>query len=153
MVDESFMLRLLENGLPIHVRRVQPTGDGAPIREWVSGLAGVRCGDTLHGGDSQESDELVVANNSRAVLVHPPGPPRRVLVVQGAPGYEHGFLMRALASDPGLEADAVVRKGQNDRGEETFYVQASPERSGALGMGFPDLGVRCSTMTPSCWPT
>ena len=29
--DESFMLRLLENGLPIHVRRVQPTGDGALV--------------------------------------------------------------------------------------------------------------------------
>ena len=136
--DEPFMLRLLENGLPIHVRRVQPTRDGAPVREGFQ-VSPASDAATLYTVEiPQESDELVAANNSRAVLVHPPGPPRRVLVVQGAPGYEHGFLMRALASDPGLEPDAVVRKGQNDRGEETFYVQASPERSGALGMGFPD---------------
>ena len=57
--------------------------------------------------------------------------------MEGAPGFDHTFLKRALADDPGLEIDAVVRKGQNDDGRDTFYVQADPSRMAALSSGYP----------------
>ena len=60
-----------------------------------------------------------------------------MLFRSGAPGYDHTFLKRALADDPGLEIDAVVRKGQNDDGRDTFYVQAVPSRMAALSSGYP----------------
>jgi uncharacterized membrane protein len=81
--------------------------------------------------------EIAVENNSRSVLVPPQTGKRRLLVMEGAPGYEHTFLKRALADDPGLEIDAVVRKGQNDDGRDTFYVQAVPSRMAALSSGYP----------------
>jgi uncharacterized membrane protein len=60
-----------------------------------------------------------------------------VLLVQGAPGFEHSFLQRAWSSDTGLEVDSVVRKGKNEQGGDTFYVQAGAERGRSLAMGFP----------------
>ena len=43
--------------------------------------------------------ELVPENNTRSVLVQPASRPRRVLLVQGAPGFEHSFLQRAWSGD------------------------------------------------------
>jgi uncharacterized membrane protein len=60
-----------------------------------------------------------------------------VLVLQGAPGFDHSFLTRALARDPSLELDVVVRKGRNESGQYTFFVQAAGDRSAALTNGFP----------------
>jgi uncharacterized membrane protein len=60
-----------------------------------------------------------------------------VLVVEGAPGFEHTFLKRALARDAGIEVDSVVRKGQNEQGRDTFFVQASASRAPALAPGYP----------------
>ena len=60
-----------------------------------------------------------------------------MLIVEGAPGFEHTFLKRALSDDPGLEIDAVVRKGQNDEGRDTFFIQADPSRMAALASGYP----------------
>ena len=40
-------------------------------------------------------------------------------------------------ADPGIAFDAVVRKGQNAQGEQTFYVQGDPERTGTLAAGYP----------------
>ncbi|MCA1561072.1 MAG: hypothetical protein LC804_12665 [Acidobacteria bacterium] len=74
----------------------------------------------------------------RSTLVQAPGRRRRVLLVEGAPGFEHSFLKRALSRDPGVEVDSVVRKGRNDRGRDTFYIQASGSRSAALADGFPN---------------
>ncbi len=71
-----------------------------------------------------DPSELTDGNNKYAVLVRPPGRARRLLLVEGAPGYEHSFVKRAWLRDRGLEVDSVVRKGTNDRGEETYYVQA-----------------------------
>ncbi len=71
------------------------------------------------------------------MLVPPQTGKRRLLVIEGAPGFEHTFLKRALSDDPGLEIDAVVRKGQNDDGRDTFYVQAAPSRMAALSSGYP----------------
>src|SRR5207249_8151474 len=59
------------------------------------------------------------------------------LIVEGAPGFEHSFLRRALTADPGLEVDSVTRKGRNADNKDTFFVQASAGRSAALTAGFP----------------
>ena len=84
------------------------------------------------------ANELVGENNARSVLVPAAGRPRRILLVQGAPGFEHSFLRRAWAGDRGLEIDSVVRKGRDDSGAETFYVQAVQSRANALLGGYPN---------------
>ena len=66
-----------------------------------------------------------------------PGRPRRILFVEGAPGFEHTFLRRAWQLDPSLEIDSVVRKGRDDQGQDTYYVQAASARTAALSTGFP----------------
>jgi uncharacterized membrane protein len=134
---DSVELRLLENGRPRDVRHVRPPADGGPIREvfQVSPAAGAA---TIYTVEIPPfPGELVPENNRRSVLVQPPSRPRRVLLVEGAPGFEHSFLKRALMGDRSLEVDAVVRKGENEQGNDTYYVQAVRSRSGALASGFP----------------
>ena len=46
-------------------------------------------------------------------------------------------MARALAHDRGLDLDTVVRKGKNDNGQDTFFVQAGGGRSSKLTSGFP----------------
>lgn len=130
-------LRVSANGRPIEVRRMTPTAEGAPIHAvfTVSPEPDVPTVYTVQIPET--AGEVAVENNSRSVLVPPQTGKRRLLVVEGAPGYEHTFLKRALADDPGLEIDAVVRKGQNDDGRDTFYVQAAPSRMAALSSGYP----------------
>jgi uncharacterized membrane protein len=130
-------LRLLENGRPLEVRRATPAADGIPVRETfhVTPNAGAPAVYTIE--IPAGAGDLVPENNRRSVLVQPPGRPRRVLLVQGAPGFEHSFLQRAWSSDTGLEVDSVVRKGKNEQGGDTFYVQAGAERGRSLAMGFP----------------
>jgi uncharacterized membrane protein len=130
-------VRMLHNGRVIEVRDVTLPADGAPIQETFTvapdrGAAGV-----FRAEVAEDPRELTAANNHVEVLVPPPGRRRRVLVLEGAPGYEHSFLKRALQLDPSLEIDSVVRKGRNDVGQDTFYVQAVGSRSGALTAGFP----------------
>ena len=130
-------LRLLANGQPIDSRLVTPAASGSPIHE-VFLAAPDRAGPTLLTVEiPPENGEAVSENNRRSVLVSPPGRARRLLLVEGAPGFEHSFIKRALAKDPSLEFDAAVRKGQNDRGQDTFYLQATPARGAALASGFP----------------
>lgn len=86
---------------------------------------------------ARESGDLVPENNTRSVLVQPPARKRRILLIEGAPGFEHSFLKRALAGDRGIEFDSVVRKGVNEQGADTFYIQAARARSDALTSGFP----------------
>jgi uncharacterized membrane protein len=130
-------LRLSENGRPVDVRRVPPPADGAPIRE-VFQVSPSRGAPTVYTVTTPGvAGELVPENNSRSVLVQPPARPRRVLLVEGAPGFEHSFLKRAWASDPGLEIDSVVRKGTNEQGADTFYIQAGRARSDSLTTGYP----------------
>ncbi|MBM3809214.1 MAG: VWA domain-containing protein [Acidimicrobiia bacterium] len=134
---EPVELRISANGRPIEVRRVTPAADGAPVHAvftvspepQVATVYSVQMPDT--------PGEVAVENNTRSVLVPPQTGRRRLLVVEGAPGYEHTFLKRALSGDPGLDVDAVVRKGQNDDGRDTFYVQAGPSRMAALSSGYP----------------
>jgi hypothetical protein len=129
-------LRLLENGRVIDVRRAAPAGEGTPVREvfQVSPGAGAPTIYTIE--TPVASGELVPENNKRSVLVQPPSRPRRVLMVEGAPGYEHSFLKRTWAADRGLELDSVVRKGKDERGGDTFYIQAAKDRAGSLTTGF-----------------
>jgi uncharacterized membrane protein len=134
---EPVEVRISANGRPLEVRRLTPTADGAPVHTvfTVSPEPGVPTVYTAQIPDAQ--GEVASENNSRSVLVPPQTGRRRLLVVEGAPGYEHTFLKRALSDDPGLDVDAVVRKGQNDDGRDTFYVQADPSRMAALSTGYP----------------
>ena len=66
-----------------------------------------------------------------------PGRRRAVLMIEGAPGFEHSFIKRALAADPGLELDSVVRKGRDTTGAATYFVQAAEARAPRLASGFP----------------
>ncbi len=130
-------IRLLENGRPLEVRRVTPAEDGTPISATFNVAPG-KAAATLYTIEiPATAGELVPENNSRSVLVQPPSRARRVLLVQGAPGFEHSFLRRAWSGDTGLEVDAVVRKGKNEQGSDTFYIQASSARGAALVTGYP----------------
>jgi uncharacterized membrane protein len=130
-------LRLLENGRPIGVAHLTPAGKDAPVHHVfrASPPAGAA---TIYTVEIPASaGDPVPENNTRSVLVQGPSRPRRVLLVEGAPGFEHSFLKRAWAGDRGLEVDAVVRKGTDEGGAGTFYVQAARSRSDALVSGFP----------------
>jgi uncharacterized membrane protein len=134
---EPIALQLLENGRPIEVRRVAPVADGVPVRA-VFQVAPPRGQPTVYTVDVPvTAGELVPENNTRSVLVQPPSRVRHVLFVEGAPGFEHSFLKRAWAGDPGLDVDSIVRKGRNEQGADTFYIQASQSRTGSLTGGYP----------------
>ena len=134
---EPVEVRLSANGRPLEVRRLTPSVDGAPVHAvfTVSPEPNVP---TVYTVQIPEAPgEIAPENNTRSVLVPPQTGRRRLLVVEGAPGYEHTFLKRALLDDPGLDVDAVVRKGQDDDGRDTFYVQAAPSRMAPLSTGYP----------------
>jgi uncharacterized membrane protein len=129
--------RVAANGRPIEVRKVPAGGDGSPVHT-VFTVSPDADGPTVYTVELPVAPgELVAENNTRSVLVEAPGRKRRLLVLEGGPGYEHTFLKRALARDTGLEIDAVVRKGQSDDGRPTYFVQAAQSRAEALAGGFP----------------
>jgi uncharacterized membrane protein len=135
--EEPVELRVSANGRPLESRRVAPSSDGAPLHQ-VFTVSPSPDAPTVYTVEIPAvPGELSAANNARSVLVPAQTGRRRILIFEGAPGYEHTFLKRALASDPGLDVDAVVRKGLNDEGRETFYVQAAPSRMAALSAGYP----------------
>lgn len=134
---DPFDVRVLEDGRVTRVVTVTPPGDGAVTRTVVPVSPG-RESATLYTVEIPvDESELVPANNVRSVLVPPPARPRRVLLVEGGPGYEHSFLKRVLRADPGVVVDAVIDKGRNDLGERTFYVQGAAGRAEALAGGYP----------------
>lgn len=134
---EPFTLRLLANGQLQDSRRVTPTSDAAPVGETFTVSPDLNRPTIYTAELSGEAADTITENDTRSVLVSPAGRKRRVLVLAGAPGYEHSFLLRALSSDSGLEVDSVVRKGKNDAGVDTFLVQAFSGRVQALVNGFP----------------
>ena len=81
--------------------------------------------------------ETIAENNVRTMLLSPAARKRRLLVLGGAPGYEHSFLVRALTQDPSFEIDSIVRKGKDDSGRDTFLIQAGGNRGSTLTSGFP----------------
>ncbi len=130
-------LRVLENGRAVHVRRVSPPDDGTPLTAQFR-VSPRQDAASLYVVELQSAPgELTTENNRASVLVRPPGRPRRILLVEGAPGFEHSFIKRAWQQDRGLEVDSIVRKGRNERDEETYYVQAIPARAGMLATGYP----------------
>jgi uncharacterized membrane protein len=132
-----FDIRVLENGKPIDVRRVTPAGDGSPVRA-IFTVAPPRDTAAVYTVEiPSAAGELVGENNRRSVLVEPPGPRRRILMIEGAPGFEHAFIKRALTTDSGIELDSVVRKGRDARGDATYFVQADGARAPRLATGFP----------------
>jgi uncharacterized membrane protein len=134
---EPVELRVSANGRPVDTRRITPSADGAPVHA-VFTVSPEPDVPTVYSVEiPAAADELAAENNVRSVLVPPQTGKRKLLILEGAPGYEHTFLKRALAQDPGLMVDAVVRKGQNDDGRDTFYVQADPSRMAALSSGYP----------------
>jgi uncharacterized membrane protein len=132
-----FQIRVLANGRLLESRSVAPAADGSPI-ETVFTVSPDPLNATVYTAEiAPVPDETIVENNARSVLVRPTGRKRRLLVLEGAPGFEHSFLARALTVDPGLEFDSVVRKGKNENGEGTFLVQAGAGRASGLVSGFP----------------
>ena len=134
---EPVELRVTANGRPVDTRRVTPSSDGAPIHAVFTVSPDPDVATVYSVEIPAAADELAAENNLRSVLVAPQTGRRKVLILEGAPGYEHTCLKRALGQDPGLDVDAVVRKGQNDDGRDTFYVQADPSRMAALSSGYP----------------
>lgn len=131
------VMRLMENGRPIEVRQATPAAEGVPVRATFR-VTPARGAPTIYTIEiPSAAGELVPENNARSVLVQPPSRSSRVLFVEGAPGFEHSFLKRALAADTGLEIDSVVRKGKNEQGADTYYVQAARSRATALAAGYP----------------
>jgi uncharacterized membrane protein len=134
---EPFQLRLLANGRLLDTRRVAPRAEGSPTDEILTVFPDPATPTVYTAEIVSDSGEQISENNRRSVLVSPSGRKRRVLAIEGAPGFEHSFLTRALTRDPSLEVDSVVRKGRNEAGESTFVVQAAGARSAALTSGFP----------------
>src|SRR5204863_5531279 len=117
--------------------RIVPPADGSPIDE-VFTVSPDPVSPTVYSAEiPADGTEPVVENNQRSVLVSPAGRKRRLLVVEGAPGFEHSFMKRAWARDPGFDVDSVTRKGKNADGFDTFLVQAAQNRSSGLTSGFP----------------
>jgi hypothetical protein len=132
-----FSLRLLANGRALETRRVVPSADGSPVDE-VFTVSPDAATPTVYTAEIATTDgELVPENNTRSVLVNPAGRKRRMLVIEGAPGFEHSFMTRAWAGDPSLEVDIVTRKGRNAENQDTFFVQAGAGRAAGLTSGFP----------------
>jgi uncharacterized membrane protein len=132
-----FSLRVLANGQLLDTRRLVPTADGAPIDQTFT-VSPDPLNATVYTAEiPRDEAEPVAENNSRSLLVSPAGRKRRLLLVEGAPGFEHSFMARALAADPGLDVDSVTRKGKNGDGQDTFFVQAGGGRAAGLTLGFP----------------
>ncbi|HVB38687.1 MAG TPA: glutamine amidotransferase, partial [Vicinamibacterales bacterium] len=132
-----FDVRVLANGRPVETRRVVPVGDDVPAQQVFTVSPDAKQPTVYSVEIPADPAEAVTENNRRAVLVPPAGRRRRILFVQGAPGFEHSFLTRALALDAGLDVDIVVRKGQDATGRATYLIQADPSRAPALRAGFP----------------
>jgi uncharacterized membrane protein len=130
-------IRLTANGRLVDSREITPAADGAPVDAAFTVFPDAQTATVYVAAVASADDEAVVDNNERRIVISPPGRRRRVLAVSGAPGYEHTFLLRALARDPALLVDSVVRQGQNDAGQDTFLVQATPDRAPGLSRGFP----------------
>lgn len=134
---EPIALQLAENGKPIEVRRVVPAAEGIPVHT-IFQVSPARGSAAVYSVEVPRlSGELVPENNTRSVLVQPPARQHHVLFIEGSPGFEHSFLKRAWGADPGLDIDSIVRKGKNEQGKDTYYIQASQSRSNALTTGYP----------------
>ena len=132
-----YEIRLLANRAVVETRRVSPSADASPDHVRFTVFPDQARATVYSAEIPAAVDEAVKENNTRSVLVSAAGRKRRVLVVAGAPGFEHSFMTRAWSLDSGLEVDSVVRKGKNTDGRDTFVIQASADRTQTLSNGFP----------------
>ena len=132
-----FELRLLTGGQVLERRRITPAADGSPNDERFVVFPDQQTATVYTVDIPPDKDEAVPENNVRRVLVSPAGRKRRLLVIEGAPGFEHSFMTRAWSADPGLEMDMVIRKGKSANGGNTFSIQAAADRMQTLAEGFP----------------
>jgi uncharacterized membrane protein len=135
--DRRVPLRLLQGTRVVDLRDVDVPADGSPVQQAFTVPVDRTAPAVFKVEVPAVAGELTAGNNVAEVLVPPPGRPRRVLMIEGQPGFEHSFLKRAWHEDPSVTLDAVVRKGRNDGGQDTYYVQAAPGRTAALTSGFP----------------
>ncbi len=134
---EPFVLRLLANGQLVESRRLASAADGTPGDETFP-VAPDPLNATVYTAEvAVDPRESIAENNTRSILLSPATRKRRLLVLGGAPGYEHSFLVRALSQDPSFEIDSIVRKGKDDSGRDTFLIQAGGGRGAGLVTGFP----------------
>ena len=134
---QPFPLRVLANGRLLENRRLVPSADGSPIEQRVTVFPDPQHPTVYTAEIPVEDGEPITENNARSIFVSPAGRKRRLLVIEGAPGFEHTFVRRAWAVDSGLEVDTVVRKGKDLNGSHTFLIQADGSRAPALTSGFP----------------
>src|SRR6185503_8176472 len=93
-----FAMRLLANGQVLETRRIVPTADGSPLDERFS-VSPDPINPTVYTADVPgDPSEAVVENNTRSVLLSPPARKRRLLAIEGAPGFEHSFMTRAWSA-------------------------------------------------------
>lgn len=134
---DPYALRLLANGQLVESRRIASTADGTPGDDTFS-VTPDPLNATVYTADvAVDPRESIAENNTRSLLLSPAARKRRLLVLGGAPGYEHSFLVRALSQDPSFEIDSIVRKGKDDSGRDTFLIQAGGGRGAGLVTGFP----------------
>jgi uncharacterized membrane protein len=134
---QPFPLQVLADGRLLESRRLVPSADGSPMEQRFTVFPDPRQATVYTANIPAGDGEAVTENNVRSVLVSPPGRKRRLLVIEGAPGFEHTFVRRAWTADPSLEVDSVVRKGKDANGSNTFLIQAEGNRAAALASGFP----------------
>jgi uncharacterized membrane protein len=134
---EAYALRLLANGQLVESRRIVPAAEGTPSDETFAVTPDPLNATVYTAEIAADPAERITENNSRTMLLSPAGRKRRLLVLGGSPGYEHSFLVRALAEDPSFEVDSIVRKGKDDSGRDTFLIQAAGNRGAGLISGFP----------------
>lgn len=136
-LDAPFDVRVLQDGQLAHSRTVQPSADGTPLRE-VFRVSPKAEAPTRYTVDVvADPAEATSENNRRSALVPAAGRPRRVLMIEGGPGFEHTFVKRALELDRQIHVDSVTRKGENAQGAPSYLIQADPDRGPGLANGFP----------------
>ena len=130
-------IRLSENGRPLETRQAAPAAPGAPVHEVFTVSPSPDTATVYAVEISADSGELVTENNIRRVLVPPQGRRRRVLVVEGAPGFEHTFLKRALARDPPSKWIRSSARAATTRAAIHSSSRPRRGRSAALASGYP----------------
>jgi len=133
----AYTLRVSANGQLLESRQITPGAEGAPDDQTFQVTPDPINATVVTADVVADPRETIRENNVRTLLLSPATRKRRLLVLAGSPGYEHSFLVRALAQDPSFEIDSIVRKGKDDSGRDTFLIQATGGRGASLVSGFP----------------
>ncbi len=116
---------------------VTPAADGSPIDELFT-VSPDPLNATVYTAEiAADRSEAVAENNARSVLVSPAGRKRRVLALEGAPGYEHSFLTRALTQRSRPRSRLGRAQGQERAGERHVLRAGRRRPRRALTGGFP----------------